>query len=37
MGSPAGCGFYFRQSHPNMIKDSWRLAPLAENNAEMLA
>jgi hypothetical protein len=37
MGSPAGCGFYFRQLHLNMIKESRWLAPLAENTAEMLA
>ncbi len=37
MGSPADCAFDFRQSHLNMIKESRRLAPLAENTAEMLA
>jgi len=37
MGSPADCALDFRQSHLNMIKESRRLAPLAENTAEMLA
>ena len=37
MGSPAGCGFDFRQSHLNMIERIQRVALLPENTAEMLA
>jgi hypothetical protein len=37
MGSPAGCGYDFRQLHLTMIERSQRLALLPENTAEMLA
>ena len=33
MGSPAGCGFYFRQIHLNMIQGIQLLALRAENTA----